>query len=215
MTGSTSVASFGCNDSPNWVGSTGAVGTRYRFTASVRSPGGAGSARLQIREYLGATKVGSAYSSSVTLSPSWNVVTVDYVSVRPGSTLDFQVLDFPLVAGEVFVTDNISILTVPTPVTSVDVVGRTVGAPVSPHPLRSRSILTFMVSQAGHLQVTLFDVAGRQVRSLLDERNTPAGIHRVWLDGTDDRGQRLPSGVYFYSVRTQDAVSKGRFIVLR
>jgi len=190
------------------------VGTRYRFTASVRSPGSAGSARLQIREYVGATKAGSVYSSAVTLSPSWNVITVDYVSASTGSTLDFQVLDFPRVPGEVFITDNISIVTV-SPVTSVDAIGPTIGTGVSPHPLRSRSILTFVVSQAGYLRITLFDVAGRQVRSLLDERNASAGTHRVWLDGTDDRGQKLPSGVYFYSVRTQNAVLKGRFIVLR
>ena len=32
-----SLSGFGINDSPNWVGVTGIAGTRYRFSAWVRS----------------------------------------------------------------------------------------------------------------------------------------------------------------------------------
>jgi hypothetical protein len=93
MTGGTTTTSFGANDSPNWVTSVPAAGNTYRFSAWVRSATHTGIAKLQGREYAGTTKVGALYSNSVTLSPNWQLVTVDYLTVAGGSSLDFQVLE--------------------------------------------------------------------------------------------------------------------------
>ncbi|MBI3607787.1 MAG: PKD domain-containing protein [Nitrospirae bacterium] len=113
-TGPASTATFGVDDLPNWVGATPAVGTRYRFTAWVRSAGSTGTAQLRVREYQGTVKVGTtAWSPTVVLSPSWQMLTVDYVAAYAGSTLDLQITDTPVTMGEVFQTDNISIRIVP------------------------------------------------------------------------------------------------------
>jgi hypothetical protein len=109
-----STAEFGINDSPNWVATTGAAGTRYRFTAWVRSAASTGQARLRLREYLNGTQFGpTTYSPVVPLTPTWQLVALDYVTQRAGSNLDVQVLDYPVTPGEVFQTDNIVIRVVP------------------------------------------------------------------------------------------------------
>jgi len=107
----TSTASFGLNDHPDWVGPTSAVGLRYRFTAWVRSTSSTGLAKLSVKEYSIATSalLGSVLTAGVRLSPTWQMITVDYVTLASGSTLDLNVKDFPVVAGEVFLTDNLSI----------------------------------------------------------------------------------------------------------
>src|SRR5439155_5093540 len=65
---------------------------------------------LQVREYVGSSVLkGTAVSPAVTLSPAWQMVTVDYVVNTVGSYLDVQVLDTPVATGEVFQVDNISI----------------------------------------------------------------------------------------------------------
>ncbi len=228
VTGATTVSSFGCNDSPNWVASVTA-GDRYRFTAWVRSAVNTGTTKIQVREYLVTTKMGALYSTGVTLSPTWQMITVDYVPVSTGSTLDFQVVDFPVVPSEVFVTDNISIRNVtgtgPSPVAGgialpaeggalLDPGARVpLKATLSPSPLRSQSKLAFVTSRPGWLRVTLYDVTGRWVRSLLDEPNAPAGFHEVSVDGRDRRGQMLASGMYFYRIQAGEGTSSGRFIV--
>jgi flagellar hook assembly protein FlgD len=43
--------------------------------------------------------------------------------------------------------------------------------------------------------LTVFDLAGRRVRSLVDER-MPAGPHAMFWDGRGQSGQKLGSGVY-------------------
>jgi len=113
-TGPASTALFGVNDSPNWVPTTGPAGTRYRITAWVRSAANHGGARIKVREYAGATLLTNIRSASVPLSPTWQLLSIDIVTAAAGSNLDVQVLDSePLVSGEVFQTDAISIQTAP------------------------------------------------------------------------------------------------------
>ncbi len=231
ITGGSTTASFGCNDSPNWVASVPAAGTKYRFTAWVRSVAHLGTAKLQVREYLGSTKTGSIYSSGVPLTSNWQPVTVDYITVSSGSTLDFQVIDFPVVGNEVFVTDNISIRNVtgtgpallagndarqpgtgPESLQS-DLEGRVpLRGALSPSPLRSRSTLTFVTTRAGSLVVELYEITGRRARVLMDQSDAPAGLHRIPVDTRDDGGGALSPGVYFYLVRAAEGRSTGRFV---
>jgi PKD domain-containing protein/carbohydrate binding protein with CBM4/9 domain/putative Ig domain-containing protein len=106
----TPTASFGLNDSPDWVGSTTSAGIVYRYTAWVRSATSTGTARIQVKEYSrGGVLLGSALSAGVRLSPTWQQVTVDYTTAAFNSTLDFQVKDSPVAAGEIFRVDNVSI----------------------------------------------------------------------------------------------------------
>jgi PKD repeat protein len=112
--GPATTGEFGINDSPNWVTSTPAAGTRYRVSAWVRAAASTGQARIRVREYLNGSKVGgTTYSPLVPLTPAWQLVTLDYIAQTGGAALDVQVLDYPVAAGEVFQTDNIIIRIVP------------------------------------------------------------------------------------------------------
>jgi PKD repeat protein len=113
--GPASTATFGINDSPNWVGQTSAAGDRYRFTAWVRSPTSSARARLRVREYLNGVQVGgTTYSPFVALTPAWQPLLVDHVAQAASSSLDFQVLALPLAPGAIFETDHIAIRIVTT-----------------------------------------------------------------------------------------------------
>jgi len=218
VTGPATPGTFGINDTPNWVAGIPAAGRRYRITACVRSEEGLGSVKFQVREYLGATKMGEAPSPSVVLSPSWRMVTVDYTSVAAGSNLDFQVLDSPVEDREAFLVDNISIfdITDPNLVDVADLGGRVpLVATVSPSPMRTSSTVMFVTSRPGPLSVTLFDVGGRQVRTLLDEPRAAAGFHVATVDGNDDRGKKLASGLYFFSIQALEGKSSGRIVIAR
>jgi hypothetical protein len=114
MQGTATLTTFGTNDSPNWVSSTPAAGRRYRFAAWVRSATNVGNAKLRVREYLNGQQQGTTtYSNEVVLSPTWQGLSVEYVAVAAGSTLDFQVLDYPQALSEVFQVDNIQIWLLP------------------------------------------------------------------------------------------------------
>jgi hypothetical protein len=67
------------------------------------------------------------------------------------------------------------------------------------------------IAHAGRVQVNVYDVAGRKVRTLAD-RVFPAGEAKLEWDGTDDTGGKVGRGVYF--VRSSTQREAGRVIVL-
>ena len=58
----------------------------------------------------------------------------------------------------------------------------------------------FGVSKADRVQVRVYDVTGRLVRTLAD-RDFPAGNHSLVWDGRDDAGTQVARGVYFTQLR--------------
>jgi flagellar hook assembly protein FlgD len=62
------------------------------------------------------------------------------------------------------------------------------------------------------VQVAVYDVAGRKVRTLADRVFSP-GEHTLTWDGTDDDGRGVARGVYFVRSSTQKDAS--RIIVLQ
>jgi hypothetical protein len=200
------------------VASTPAAGTRYRFRAWVRSASSVGNARLQIREYLGNVQQSPTLLSDPTpLSPLWNMIYADYVTVTSGSSIDFQVIDEPAAAAESFDLDEVAIQIVPQGTS--DVPGGSNAGPLrarfAPNPTRAGGALALTLSRPGALRAEILDLTGRRVRTLLDRQNAAAGDHRIRFDGRDERGVRLGPGVYFFQVRAAEGVAHGRFLVLQ
>src|SRR5205814_7390530 len=67
----------------------------------------------------------------------------------------------------------------------------------SPNPLNPQAPLTWTTSRAGSVGIEMFDIQGRLVRRLVDEPVMAAGAHEATIAGRNQRGESLPSGVYF------------------
>jgi PKD repeat protein len=103
----TSASTCTLNDSPNWVSATSA-GT-YTAALWVRGATSGATLKLRLREYSGSTLVGTALSQ-VTLSTSWQQVTVAYVPGAAGSsTLDLNAYVVNAAPGTCFLADDASI----------------------------------------------------------------------------------------------------------
>ena len=64
------------------------------------------------------------------------------------------------------------------------------------------------------MELEVYDLAGRHVRSLVSERVT-AGEHEVHWNGTDDTGAQVASGVYLYQLRAGEYVETKRMVLLK
>ena len=217
-----SASTFGFSDVPNVVGFTGpAAGKRYRFTCWVRGDSGAGVARLRVREYVGATKIGIAsYSADIPLTSTWRKLIVEHVAGAAGSTLDFHVLAETKRPGVTFFVDDVSIREVTAASAISRLSARDNGTlalerpTVMPNPFHGRGTLELTLARRGPLRVALYDVNGRRVRNVHEHADAAAGSHRFDLDGRNDRGERLGPGVFFYRIESPDGVRQGRFVVL-
>jgi C1A family cysteine protease len=73
-----------------------------------------------------------------------------------------------------------------------------------PNPMRSAADISYVMPGTDHLELSVYDVAGRRVRRLVDGTRT-AGSHSLVWDGTTASGRRVPAGVYFVVAATSDS----------
>jgi flagellar hook assembly protein FlgD len=64
------------------------------------------------------------------------------------------------------------------------------------------------------VRLTIFDVAGRKVATLVDDVRA-AGEHTVVWEGRDDRGQSVPSGTYFYRLESDNFVRTRTMMLMK
>ncbi len=84
----------------------------------------------------------------------------------------------------------------------------------APNPFEGTTTLSFGIPASGAARVTLYDVRGKLVRTLVAGARA-AGPQEVTWDGNDERGQRLPSGVYFARLEAHGAVVTRKVVLIR
>ena len=66
-----------------------------------------------------------------------------------------------------------------------------------PNPFNPSTTISYSLPNNSSVKLDIYDVAGRKVRSLLDEGKS-AGYHNVVWNGRDENGRGIASGMYLY-----------------
>jgi hypothetical protein len=83
-----------------------------------------------------------------------------------------------------------------------------------PNPFNPKTVISYDLPQTSQVQLVIYDVAGRVVRTLVDGQR-PAGSHGAEWDGRDDGGRPVGSGIYFYAMRAGAWQSQKRLTLLK
>ena len=99
----------------------------------------------------------------------------------------------------------------------LDVTGKQhqVQVSLAPNPLNPTAMLTVVTATPGPLRVRFYDVRGRLLGTLANERLSPAGSHTLRIGQGSVNGGELVSGVYFFTVEAGAETTRGRFVVLK
>ena len=84
----------------------------------------------------------------------------------------------------------------------------------SPNPFADLTLINYQLPKLTHITLRIHDLSGKLVRTLVDERKMP-GCHSVVWEGTDDSGEQVPGGVYFYRLTTGPNTATKKLILLR
>jgi hypothetical protein len=87
-------------------------------------------------------------------------------------------------------------------------------AGVHPNPAVATARIAFRLAQSQDVELTVYDVTGREVASLARGRYLP-GEHVVTWDGRDRSGQPVPSGVYVYRLQTDGRMQTQKLMLVR
>ncbi|MCB9463851.1 MAG: hypothetical protein H6682_09225 [Candidatus Eisenbacteria bacterium] len=83
-----------------------------------------------------------------------------------------------------------------------------------PNPFRPRTTLRYTLSAEGPVDLAIFDVSGRRIRTLATGELS-AGAHEVVWDGADENGHRVASGTYWARLEAAGRRSASRLVVLK
>jgi subtilisin-like proprotein convertase family protein len=84
----------------------------------------------------------------------------------------------------------------------------------APNPFNPVTTLSYGVPRDAEVRLSVYNVAGRLVRTLVDGP-VEAGYHRVVWDGRDDRGVPTSSGVYFCRMESEGFTGTTKMVQLK
>ncbi len=83
-----------------------------------------------------------------------------------------------------------------------------------PNPFNASTQISYLLPSASEVRISIYDVSGRLVRTLVDDRQQ-AGQHVVRWNGRTDDGRDAGSGLYFCSFEAQGYSQRVKMVLLR
>ena len=84
----------------------------------------------------------------------------------------------------------------------------------SPNPTTGRAAIEYAVQHAGRVTISVYDVGGRRVRTVVRSSVGP-GAHSTWWDLRADDGRLLGSGLYFIRLTADERTVVTRLALVR
>lgn len=84
-----------------------------------------------------------------------------------------------------------------------------------PNPFNPSTAISYKLSAVSNVTLKIFDVLGREVITLSDGVRQSAGKHSLRWDGTNQRGERVGSGIYYYRLTTDTGAQTKKAVYLR
>jgi PKD repeat protein len=83
-----------------------------------------------------------------------------------------------------------------------------------PNPFNPATSIHYSVPVASHVTITIYNILGEKVCSLVD-RTVEPGYHSVIWNGTDSDGNTVSTGVYFYSMTAGDFSDTRKLLMMK
>jgi hypothetical protein len=88
-----------------------------------------------------------------------------------------------------------------------------------PNPFNPETWIPFKLHKSSDISITIYDVHGQVVRKL-ELGSIPAGTYQTkakaaYWDGTNDMGERVASGVYFYQLKASEFTALRKMVILK
>jgi hypothetical protein len=83
-----------------------------------------------------------------------------------------------------------------------------------PNPFNPMTTIPFFTASDALVELAVYDIHGRRLRTLVSER-FPPGHHQVVWDGKDKDGQQAASGMYFLRLRAGETTMVKKMILVK
>jgi hypothetical protein len=83
-----------------------------------------------------------------------------------------------------------------------------------PNPFNPETQISYFLPQDCQVRLTIYNLLGQRVKTLY-EGHQGAGIQTLTWDGTNDQGQKLSSGIYFYRLQAEQFQQTKKMVLMK
>lgn len=83
-----------------------------------------------------------------------------------------------------------------------------------PNPFNPSTNIEFKINSPSNVKINIYDINGQLIRNLVDEELS-TGVYTTNWDGTDNQGNRISSGTYFYRIEAGTTYDVKKMILLK
>ena len=83
-----------------------------------------------------------------------------------------------------------------------------------PNPFNPETVIRYQLPRSGEVDLSIYNSVGQRVRKLVLAIQ-PAGFYTIQWNGTDDLGNKLPSGIYVYQIRADEFCTARKMIIMK
>ena len=83
-----------------------------------------------------------------------------------------------------------------------------------PNPFNPETKIKFSTERDSNVEVTIYSLLGEKINTIQNGQLS-AGTYNISWIGQDQSGNKVPSGVYFYEVRSDNRPAKGKMLLLK
>jgi hypothetical protein len=83
-----------------------------------------------------------------------------------------------------------------------------------PNPFNLSTVIQFDLPRRSNVEIKIYNILGKAIRDLVNEK-LPTGQHNITWDGRDNSGNIVSSGMYFYSITTDNSEETKKMVLLK
>lgn len=230
-------AGFSCGGAEALIGPTSVSGVT--LTGPTDATGSAGNSAFIVYSITNSGNIAGDFTLDVELNPGWTVLLSSQKALPlnlnagetativaeiqiPGGTSDQDVEIRARITSDTYGQANSGAWTTLAVSTTSDVGGDNGGLlPTSfslaqnyPNPFNAGTNITFNLDQSGQVSLTVCNLLGQSVRTLINGHREVGIQTEVW-DGRDDDGNTVPSGIYFSRLVQNDQRQVRKMVLLK
>jgi flagellar hook assembly protein FlgD len=84
-----------------------------------------------------------------------------------------------------------------------------------PNPFNQSTRMAFSLPQAAPVTISIFDILGRHVRTIISQHPFSEGSHYLSWDGRNENGNTVAAGLYFYMLQSLGHVLSAKMVFLK
>lgn len=84
-----------------------------------------------------------------------------------------------------------------------------------PNPFNSNTVISFKLSKRDYISLTIYDIAGKEVKRLIKNQVFAPGEHEIIWNSLNNIGKEVSSGIYIYELKTGDFREVKKMLLIR